>query len=101
MTTIKALKNFGHLGKAIPAGTTLDVDPDSFGGTYPDFVKAGVFEEVAGGYQPVDPAPGLAPVPQPAKPKVTRETVVIKGESGSVETIHPGSEVNAPASSSP
>ena len=92
MTTIKALKNFGHLGKAIPAGTTLDVDPNSFGGTYKDFIKAGIFEDVSGGNPAVEPTPA----PQPAKPKMPRETVVIKGEGGSVETIHPGSEVNAP-----
>ena len=96
MTTIKALKNFGHLGKAISAGTTLDVDPNSFGGTYEDFIKAGVFEEVGGGNPLVEPEPSPAPVPQPAKSKVQRETVVIKGEGGSVETIHPGSEVKAP-----
>ena len=93
MTTIKALKNFGHQGKAIPAGTTLDVDPNSFGGTYPDFVKAGVFEEVGGTNQPAtSPKPGT----QPANSKALRETVVIQGEGGSVETIHPGSEVKAP-----
>jgi len=96
MTTIKALKNFGHQGKAIPAGTTVQVDPNSFGGTYEDFIKAGVFEEVGGGNQPVEPTPGPTPAPQPAKPKAPRETVVIKGEGGSVETIHPGSEVKAP-----
>ena len=88
MTTIKALKNFGHQGKAIPAGTTVEVDPDSFGGTYEDFIKAGVFEEVGATVQ--------AQEPQPAKPKPPRQTVVIKGEGGSVETIHPGSEVSAP-----
>ena len=92
MTTIKALKNFGHQSKAIPAGTTLQVDPNSFGGTYEDFIKAGVFEEVGGRNQPAEPAPA----PQPAKAKVPRETVVIQGESGSVETIHPGLEVKAP-----
>jgi hypothetical protein len=101
MTTIKALKNFGHLGKAIPAGTTLEVDPDSFGGTYEDFIKAGVFEKVGGVNQPVEPAPTAVPspmpAPQPAMPKSPRETVVIKGEGGSIETIHPGSEVNAPS----
>jgi hypothetical protein len=97
MTTIKALKNFGHQGKAIPAGTTLEVDPDGFGGTFEDFIKAGVFEEVGGGNQRVEPAPSPTPAPQPAKPKSPRETVVIKGEGGSVETIHPGSEVRAPA----
>ena len=96
MTTIKALKNFGHLGKAIPAGTTLKVDPDSFGGTYDDFIKAGVFEEVGARNPVVEPAPSQMPAPQPAKPKAPRETVVIKGEGGSVETIHPGSEVSAP-----
>jgi|GEM_PF-5827660 len=93
MTTIKALKNFGHLGKAIPAGTTLEVDPESFGGTYPDFVKAGIFAEVGGTSQSVSDVPA----PQSSKPKFTRETVVVQGENGSVETIHPGSEVNAPA----
>ena len=96
MTTIKALRNFGHLGKAISAGTTVEVDPDSFGGTYEDFIKAGVFEEVGAGNQQVEPAPGPTLAPQPAKPKASRETVVIKGEGGSVETIHPGSEVKAP-----
>jgi len=96
MTTIKALKNFGHQGKAIPVGTTVEVDPDSFGGTYEDFVKAGVFEEVGGGNPAVEPTPSPAPMPQLAKPKAPRETVVIKGEGGSVETIHPGSEVKAP-----
>ena len=97
MTTIKALKNFGHQGKAIPVGTTVEVDPDSFGGTYEDFIMAEVFEEIGSGNQPVESAPGPAPAPQPAKPKTPRETVVIKGEGGLVETIHPGSEVKAPA----
>ena len=98
MTTIKALKNFGHQGKAIPAGTTLEVDPNSFGGTYEDFIKAGVFEEVSGGNPAVEPALSPAPEPEPqlAKPKSLRETVVIKGEGGLVETIHPGSEVKLP-----
>ena len=96
MTTIKALKNFGHQGKAIPAGSTVEVDPDRFGGTYEDFIKAGVFEEVGAENPVVEPAPSLTPAPQPAKPKSARETVVIKGEGGSVETIHPGSEVKAP-----
>jgi hypothetical protein len=96
MTTIKALKNFGHQGKAIPAGTTLQVDPNSFGGTYEDFIKAGIFEEVGGENPAVEPAPSSAPAPQPAKPKASRETVMIKGEGGSVEMIHPGSEVRAP-----
>ena len=92
MTTIKALKNFGHLGKAISAGTTLEVDPNSFGGTYLDFVKAGVLEEIGGGSQVAAPTP----TPLSSKPKITRETVVIQGDSGSVEVIHPGLEVKAP-----
>ena len=96
MTTIKALKNFGHQGKAIPAGTAVEVDPNSFGGTYEDFIKAGVFEEVGAGNQASEPTSSPAPAPQAAKPTSARETVVIKGEGGSVETIHPGSEVKAP-----
>ncbi len=42
-----------------------------------------------------DAEPG-ALTPQSAKPKSGRETVVIKGEGGSVETIHTGPEVKAP-----
>ena len=74
----------------------MEVDPNSFGGTYEDFIKAGVFEEVGGENLAVEPKPSSAPAPQPAMPKASRETVVIKGEGGSVETIHPGSEVKAP-----
>ena len=46
MKTILVKKNFGLGGKHIDPGTTLAVNPEDFGGTYDDFLKAGIFEEV-------------------------------------------------------
>ena len=43
--TIRALSNFGLLGKNVAKGAVIDVDPADFGGTYPDFLKGGFFEE--------------------------------------------------------
>jgi hypothetical protein len=84
MTTIKALQNFGFQGEHVAAGTTLTVDPDDFGGTYQDFIAAGLFEEV--------------PAPAPAKAKTSKQAAVtVQEPNGVTETIHPGSEVKAPA----
>jgi len=43
---IKAIKNFGHLGANVSPETVMDVEPEAFGGTYEDFLKAGFFEEL-------------------------------------------------------
>jgi len=96
MTTIKALRNFGHQGKAIAAGTVLQVDPSSFGGTYEDFVKAGIFLEVETTSASNASVPIPASVSQRSEAVISHDGVVVKTEAGTVEVIHPGTQVKAP-----
>ena len=61
MKTIKALQNFGHNGRQIEAGTVLDVNPEEFGGTFQDFVDAGLMEDCSP-VVPVVSDPGVGAV---------------------------------------
>ena len=74
MKTILALKNFGFDGKHVEPGTTMTVNPDDFGGTYQDFITAGLFEEVA------EEAPS-----KPSK-KAVSATVTVLESDGTTET---------------
>lgn len=106
MKTIKALKNFGFDGKHVEPGATLTVNPDDFGGTYDDFLAAGLFEEVSTPTIAVGEVTLSGPTNDkgaPAGPGSTpkgkggkSETVTVTEPNGDVETVHPGSEVEAP-----
>ena len=43
---IRVIQNFGHAGEVHQPGSIVEVNPDDFGGTYADFLEAGLFEEV-------------------------------------------------------
>jgi len=98
MKTIRALKNFGFQEKHIEPGTVLEVNPDDFGGTYQDFIDAGLFEEITGpgaatpGQSPdvsvpETPSSDAAPASPPAKPrKPVSATVTIEESDGSTVT---------------
>ena len=87
MKNIKALRNFGLGDRHIEAGTTLTVAPADFGGTYDDFLNAGMFEEIA------DATPAPAPKPAAVTKPVTAKGAVATEPDGTKVTLPAGTVV--------